>query len=117
MTVFLELDQSHAAMRPALIEAMAASSLPVVSNRQQALLIMSVTVRETIRNINGTIRADGSADLILSERTAGRQLAATSLSEVGDGTHPDIAKERLLDKLAAELAEHVDKHIVDWMAR
>lgn len=117
LTLFIQLADGLEAMRPTLVEACAALALPVVNDPNAAQLRLEVSVRTRTQTVQSLIRADGSADLVLTHATSGRQLAATSLESRTSANQEALAIERLHDRMAGQLATHIDTNIVDWLAR
>ena len=100
LSIFVVLAEADEAMRPTLVEALAASALPVVVDQSTADFRLEASVRVSEQSVEGMIRADGSADVILVHVPSSRQVAATSIEDRAAANRSDLARERLLDRLA-----------------
>ena len=117
LPVALPGDPALADLLPALTDSLQRIGLTTLSGAEAkgAALRVELTLQVRTETIAGQVRADGvlKGALILAD---GRRLGGISLSDRASALGVDVAKERVVRKLAVKLAEDLDKRLLGMLA-
>jgi hypothetical protein len=118
LSVVLPADPSVAPLTAQLIESLRAVGLRTVDPHHTGVLQLPLVLTTRSETIDGQIRLDGqlTGSLRLSPEAGGTQLGGISLTERASSARPEVARERLYQKLALRLAEDLDARLTRMLA-
>jgi hypothetical protein len=92
-----------------------ATGLKLVKYDAPADLRLALSVAITTTAINGETRADGTLRGRLAQSQGDRRLAAFEAKSRASSVVPEQAQERVRTKLAEQLVQQIDEHLLEWL--
>ncbi len=118
LTVALPPDPSVASLAPQLVDSLRGVGLRSVAAGQPSVLVLPLILTTRVETIGEQIRIDGrlSGSLRLAPEAGGTELGGIAISERASSLREDVARERLAQKLAKQLAADLDQRLTRMLA-